>query len=155
MTRLENDWAERLRAQRKKRESRAAGRRLARQEQRERSRKREELELGGDTGDYSREEGAKVPEEDSHNKSTETIIDQKEFDAKEASLFVYVCTHSAEITKGKDIAGSYLVASDTSWKSREELARTAIPLETFAGAIARIQVTTPVQVTILRVFYPR
>lgn len=151
MARLEKDWAERLRIQRKMGESRAVGRRLANKEQRGRLRKHEGLEPGGDTGDNSWEEETKVPEEDCDN----TTIDEEEFDRKEASLFVYVCTHSAEITKGKGVAGSYLVASDTSWKSKEELARTAISLEAFAGAIARIQVTTPVQVVILRVFYPR
>lgn len=118
MTRLEKEWAGRLRAQRKKRETQAVERRLARQEQRRTVRKYEDLELGRDTSDNSWGEGAGVPEEDSDDtdsdENVETSIDQEEFDPQEASLFVYVCTHSAEITKGKGIAGSYLVASDTS-----------------------------------------
>ncbi|CAN0564636.1 unnamed protein product, partial [Ectocarpus sp. 12 AP-2014] len=54
-------------------------------------------------------------------------------------LLVYVCTHVAVISKGKGVAGTYLVATDTSWKSREQLATSAVLLETFAAAIERIQ----------------
>lgn len=89
-------------------------------------------EKGGE--DEGKEEGEGEDEED-HREG-----EDKEFDPQQAVLLVYVCTHSAEITKGKNVAGAYLVASDTSWKSKEELAKTAFSLEDFAEAIATIQV---------------
>lgn len=66
--------------------------------------------------------------------------EEEEFDPQEALLFVYVCTHAAEISKGKAIAGTYLVTSDTSWTSKEALSRSALRLETLTSVIADIQV---------------
>lgn len=72
----------------------------------------------------------------------ESVNDDEEeaFDPQEALLFVYLCTHVAEISKGKTIAGTYLVASDTKWTSKEALAHSALRLETLASTIADIQV---------------
>lgn len=53
---------------------------------------------------------------------------------------MYVCTHAAEVKKGKKIAGTYLVASDTSWTSKEALSRSALRLEALTSVIADIQV---------------
>lgn len=66
--------------------------------------------------------------------------EEKGFDPQEALLFVYLCSHVAEISKGKMIAGTYLVASDTKWTSKEALAHSALRLETLASALADIQV---------------
>ena len=105
---------------------------------------REVEDVGIDLRDNSQSGGVERTNKDSQNTDTNKDMAEEEkveeFDPQEASLFVYICTHSAEITKGKGIAGSYLVASDTSWKSKEQLASSAVPLETFAEAIGRIQV---------------
>lgn len=84
----------------------------------------------GDSSDTLQEEGEEEKKEE----------EEEEFDPKNAQLLVYICTHVAEITRGKGIAGTYLVASNTSWKSKEELAKTAVLLDTFAEVIAGIQV---------------
>lgn len=68
--------------------------------------------------------------------------EEQKFDPEEALLFVYICTHVAEITKGKATAGTYVVMSDTSWMSKEALAGSALRLETFTSAIADIPVCT-------------
>lgn len=79
-------------------------------------------------------------EEDREEDGEDEEDEEAEFDPQEGLLFVYVCTHAAVVSKGKGVAGTYLVTTDTSWKSKEQLAKTTVLLETFAAAIAGIQV---------------
>lgn len=144
MARLKKESEKRARALRKEREARALERRNARRAE------KAEDEGGGGVSNVARlrEEG----ERQDKNKGQEAVDseeedgdeegekEEEEFDPEEGLLLVYVCTHVAVISKGKGVAGTYLVATDTSWKSREQLATSAILLETFAAAIDRIQV---------------
>lgn len=156
MARLKKESERRLKALRKERASRALERRNARKAARREqegaascpdlndNRPKEGGEAGegegvGAGGEDSGEEGK---EEDEEIREEE---EEEEFDPQEAVLLVYVCTHAAEITKVKNVAGAYLVASDTSWQSKGELVKTSISLEVFAEAIAAVQV----QATIL------
>ncbi|CAM9421334.1 unnamed protein product, partial [Discosporangium mesarthrocarpum] len=82
------------------------------------------------------EEGSEHKEEEKEEEEEE----EKEFKKEEALLLIYVCTHVAHVTKGKGTAGIYLVGSDTSWQSKETVARTSLRLEDFAKAIASVQV---------------
>ena len=94
----------------------------------------------GDEGedDGGMEEGWE--EEEDEDEEEEEEEEEEEFDPQEGLLFVYVCTHAAVVTKGKGVAGTYFVTTDTSWKSKEQLAKTAVPLETFSASLAGIQV---------------
>lgn len=127
MTRLKKESEKRAKALRKERKARALERRNARKMA------RDDDAASSESRDISRAEKEKEEEETQED-------DDGEFDPLEGLLLVYICTHTAEITKGKGVAGTYLVTSHTSWVSKEQLAKTAIPLETFAEAIGRIQV---------------
>ncbi|CAM9298189.1 unnamed protein product [Ectocarpus sp. 13 AM-2016] len=143
MARLKKESEKRAKALIKEREARALERRNAR-----RAEKAEE-EGGGGVSNVARlrEEGGRQDgnkgqkdvdsEEDDGDEEEEE--EEEEFYPEEGLLLVYVCTHVAVISKGKGVAGTYLVATDTSWKSREQLATSAVLLETFAAAIDRIQ----------------
>ncbi|CAM9519588.1 unnamed protein product, partial [Ectocarpus sp. 8 AP-2014] len=143
MARLKKESEKRAKALRKEREARALERRNARRAE------NAEDEGGGGVSNVARlrEEGERQDgnkgqedvdseEEDGDEEEEE---EEEEFDPEEGLLLVYVCTHVAVISKGKGVAGTYLVATDTSWKSREQLATSAVLLETFAAAIDRIQ----------------
>lgn len=121
MARLKKESERRTKALRKEQKARALERK------RVESTAQGDDEPGIDSPDTSREE--------------ENAEEEENFDPQEALLVIYICTHAAEITKGKKVAGTYLVASDTSWTSKEDVARTAVRLETFAEAIADIQVS--------------
>lgn len=145
MARLKKESEKRAKALRKEREARALERRNARR-----------AEKGVDEGDGCvsdvdpiREEGERQDEnkgqedvdtEEDGDDDDEDDDEEEEFDPEKGLLLVYVCTHVAVISKGKAVAGTYLVAADTSWKSKEQLATSAVLLETFAAAIDRIQV---------------
>ncbi|CAN0021311.1 unnamed protein product [Ectocarpus sp. 12 AP-2014] len=144
MARLKRESEKRAKALRKEREARALEGRNAR-----RAEKAEE-EGGGGVSNVARlrEEGERqdgnkgqedVDSEDEDGDKEEEEEEEEEFDPEEGLLLVYVCTHVAVISKGKGVAGTYLVATDTSWKSREQLAISAVLLETFAAAIDRTQ----------------
>ncbi|CBJ48320.1 hypothetical protein Esi_0002_0051 [Ectocarpus siliculosus] len=143
MARLKKESEKRAKALRKEREARALERRNARRAE------NTEDEGGGGVSNVAhlREEGERQDgnkgqedvdseEEDGDEEEEE---EEEEFDPEEGLLLVYVCTHVAVISKGKGVAGTYLVATDTSWKSREQLATSAVLLQTFAAAIDRIQ----------------
>ena len=137
MDRLEKESERRSKALRKERAARALERRNARMAAR-----RDEGASSSDLSDNSQGAGGgnEGKEENAGVEEEQYMEEDEEFDPQEAVLLVYICTHTAEITKGKNVAGAYLVASDTSWKSKDELAKTALPLEDFAKAIAAIQV---------------
>lgn len=132
MTRLKKESERRAKALRKERDARALERRHARRAQR-----REERDGSLSSGDESHETSGGEEQEEEGEEGEQK---EEEFDPQEALILVYICTHAAEITKGKGVAGTFLVTYDTSWKSKETLARTAVPIETFANAIAGIQV---------------
>ncbi|CAM9314409.1 unnamed protein product [Ectocarpus fasciculatus] len=146
MARLKKESEKRAKALRKEREARALERRNARRAE------KGEDEGGGGVPNIAplREEGERqhenkvqedvdTEEEDGDGEEEEEEEEEEEFDPEEGLLLVYVCTHVAVISKGKGVAGTYLVAADTSWKSKEQLANSAVLLETFAAAIDRIQ----------------
>lgn len=86
-------------------------------------------------GSYAREEYQRTEDEGERADKKNDFLD-----VAEALLVVFICTHGAEITKGKKVAGGYFVTSDTSWRSKEALSRTALRLDFFAEAIAAIKV---------------
>lgn len=138
MARLKKESERRSKALRKERAARALERGNAR-----RAAGLDEGASSSDLSDNPRREGGEEggkQEGEGEGEADYREGEDEEFDPQEAVLLVYVCTHAAEITKGKNVAGAYLVASDTSWKTKEELAKTALSLEDFAEAIATIQV---------------
>lgn len=132
MSRLKKESERRAKALHKERDARALERRHAR-----RARKREER-VGSLSSDDETPETSPSEEEGEEEEDKE-----EEFDPQEALVLVYICTHAAEVTKGKGAVGTYLATYDTSWKSKEMLAKTAVPIETLAEAIAGIQVKSP------------
>lgn len=101
-------------------------------------------EGGGEQGKVGvaakQEEEEEISDGEEHKEEEKEGEKEEDFDPEEGLLFVYVCTHAAVVSKGKGVAGTYLIAANTSWKSKEQLAKTAVLLETFAAAVARIQV---------------
>lgn len=138
MARLKKESERRSKTLRKERDARV----LERKNSRKAARRDEGAPSSGLSDNSGEEEGEDERKEEGEGGDEEDYREgeDEEFDPQEAVLLVYVCTHAAEITKGKHVAGAYLVASDTSWKSKEELANTACSLEDFAEAIATIQV---------------
>lgn len=130
MSRLKKEAEKRAKALRKERVARAAERRNSRRAKKEEGR-REKSDEGEDDVDS---EGT------GEEKDEEKDEEEEQFDPEEGLLFVYVCSHAAVVTKGKGVAGTYFVTADTSWKGKEQLAKTAVLLETFAASIAGIQV---------------
>lgn len=140
MARLKKEAEKRAKALRKERVARAAERRNSRKANKERGGDAASAGPRSETSQHDEGEDDANLEERGEEEDEEEDDEEEEFDPQEGLLFVYVCTHAAVVTKGKGVAGTYFATTDTSWKSKEQLAKTAVPLETFAAAVAGIPV---------------
>lgn len=144
MARLKRESERRAKTSRRQREARVLERKQARRAAREENVRLERSDSGSSKrgGNKVSVKAVKLCEspESSESSESESEDEREEFDPAEALILVYICTHAAEISKGKGVTGAYLVASNTSWRSKEELARTAFSLEAFAQAISCIKV---------------